>query len=105
MIVAEELDVAWEQVTVTQGDLNPAYGRQMSVGSQSTPSNFLPLRRAGATARAMLVQAAAQTWGVPASECTTESGIGHSCVRRIGARPMASSRQRPRRSRRRRTLR
>ena len=64
----------WEQVTITQGDLNPAYGRQTSVGSQSTPSNFLPLRRAGATARAMLVQAAAQTWGVPASECTTEAG-------------------------------
>lgn len=74
MIVAEELDVAWEQVTIAQGDLNPAYGRQFSVGSQSTPSNFTPLRRAGATARAMLVQAAAQTWSVPASECTTDSG-------------------------------
>jgi isoquinoline 1-oxidoreductase subunit beta len=74
MIVAEELDVAWEKVTVTQGDLNPAYGRQTSVGSQSTPSNFMPLRRAGATARAMLIQAAAETWGVPASECTTEGG-------------------------------
>jgi isoquinoline 1-oxidoreductase beta subunit len=74
MIVAEELDVAWEQVTVTQGDLNPAYGRQSSVGSQSTPSNFAPLRRAGATARALLVQAAAETWGVPAGECTTERG-------------------------------
>ena len=74
MIVAEELDVAWEQVTITQGDLNPAYGRQMSVGSQSTPSNFLPLRRAGATARAMLIQAAAETWGVSASECSTEGG-------------------------------
>ena len=36
MIVAEELDVAWEQVTVVQGDLNPVYGRQMSVGSGST---------------------------------------------------------------------
>src|SRR5215831_17214641 len=74
MIIAEELDVPWEQVTVTQGDLNPAYGRQTSVGSQSTPSNFAPLRRAGATARAVLVQAAAETWGVPAADCTTESG-------------------------------
>jgi isoquinoline 1-oxidoreductase subunit beta len=74
MIVAEELDVAWEQVTVMQGDLNPAYGRQTSVGSQSTPANFLPLRRAGATARAVLVQAAAQMWGVSASECATERG-------------------------------
>jgi len=74
MIVAEELDVAWEQVTITQGDLNPAYGRQFSVGSQSTPSNFLPLRRAGATARAMLIQAACETWSVPASECSTEGG-------------------------------
>jgi isoquinoline 1-oxidoreductase beta subunit len=74
MIVAEELDVAWEAVTIVQGDLNPAYGRQMSVGSQSTPTNFAPLRRAGATARAVLVQAAAQMWGVPAGECTTESG-------------------------------
>jgi isoquinoline 1-oxidoreductase subunit beta len=72
MIVAEELDVAWENVTIVQGDLNPAYGRQASVGSGSTIGNFAPLRTAGATARAMLVAAAAQTWGVPESECTTE---------------------------------
>ncbi len=74
MIVAEELDVDWKQVTIVQGDLNPAYGRQFSVGSQSTPSNFTPLRHAGATARAVLVLAAAETWGVPAAECTTENG-------------------------------
>ena len=74
MIVAEELDVPWEQVTIVQGDLNPAYGRQFSVGSQSTVGNYAPLRRAGATARAMLVEAAAQTWGVAASDCTTETG-------------------------------
>ena len=74
MILAEELDVAWDKVVITQGDLNPAYGRQMAVGSGSTPGNYGPLRQAGATARAMLVAAAAQTWGVPAGECTTENG-------------------------------
>ena len=83
MIVAEELDVAWEQVTIVQGDLNPAYGRQASVGSGSTPGNYMPLRLAGATARAMLVAAAAQTWGVPASECTTErSAVIHAASKR-----------------------
>ena len=74
MIVAEELDVPWQSVTVVQGDLNPAYGRQFSVGSQSTPGNYMPMRRAGATGRAMLIQAAAATWNVPAGECSTESG-------------------------------
>jgi isoquinoline 1-oxidoreductase beta subunit len=74
MIVAEELDVSLDQVTIVQGDLNPAYGRQFSVGSQSTPSNFAPLRRAGAAARAVLVQAAAATWGVPVGDCATEQG-------------------------------
>ena len=51
MIVAEELDVAWQDVTIVQGDLNPAYGRQSSVGSGSTIANYTPLRTAGATAR------------------------------------------------------
>lgn len=74
MIIAEELDVPWAQVTIAQGDLNPAYGRQMAVGSGSTPGNFMPLRQAGATARALLIAAAAQTWSVPAGECTTENG-------------------------------
>lgn len=75
MIIAEELDVPWEKVTITQGDLNPAYGRQSAVGSGSTPGNYGPLRQAGATARVMLVEAAAQTWNVPAGECITENGI------------------------------
>jgi isoquinoline 1-oxidoreductase beta subunit len=84
MIIAEELDVAWDQVSITQGDLNPAYGRQTAVGSGSTPGNFAPLRHAGATARAMLVEAAAQTWDVLAGECTTENGtvIHHASNRR-----------------------
>ena len=83
MIVAEELDVPFDQVTIVQGDLNPAYGRQMSVGSQSTPTNYAPLRRAGATARAMLVAAAAQTWGVPETECATDKGaVVHTASKR-----------------------
>ena len=83
MIVAEELDVAWEDVTIVQGDLNSAYGRQASVGSGSTVGNYTPLRRAGATARAMLVAAAAQTWGVPESECKTErSAVIHAASKR-----------------------
>lgn len=85
MIIAEELDVAWDKVTIKQGDLNPAYGRQSAVGSGSTPGNYAPLRQAGATARAMLVEAAAQTWKVAASECVTESGavIHRSSGRRL----------------------
>lgn len=75
MIIAEELDVQWEQVTVVQGDLNPAYGRQFSVGSGSTVANYVAMRRAGAAARAVLVEAAAQQWGVSASECTTANGV------------------------------
>ena len=75
MIIAEELDVTWEQVTVVQGDFNPAYGRQFSVGSGSTVGNYITLRRAGAAARAVLVEAAAREWGVPAGECTTADGV------------------------------
>lgn len=75
MIIAEELDVKWEQVTVVQGDLNPAYGRQFSVGSGSTVANYAAMRRAGAAARAVLVEAAAQEWQVNASECTTADGM------------------------------
>ncbi|MDY0973727.1 molybdopterin cofactor-binding domain-containing protein [Massilia sp. CFBP9012] len=75
MVIAEELDVAWESVRVVQGDLNQeAYGSQGAGGSNSTPNNYENFRRLGATARAVLVQAAAQSWKVPAAECTTDGG-------------------------------
>ncbi len=73
MIVAEELDAAWADVEVQQAPINEElYGRQFAGGSMSIPSNWMPLRQAGATARAMLLAAAAEQWGVAASELRTQ---------------------------------
>jgi isoquinoline 1-oxidoreductase beta subunit len=75
MVVAEELEVDWHSVAVLQAPFDPAaFGPQSAGGSTSTPSSYLAMRRAGATARTMLVEAAAQTWAVPADECYAESG-------------------------------
>ncbi len=74
MIVAEELDVAVETIRVEQAGADPKYGDQATGGSSSISSLWQPLRRASAQARQMLVGAAARTWGVPASECSTDQG-------------------------------
>lgn len=74
MILAEELDVDWQAVKLDIGRADPAFGNQLSGGSRSVPSSYDSMRRLGATARAMLVTAAAQTWDVPEAELTTESG-------------------------------
>lgn len=79
MIVAEELDAAWEDVRVEQAPIDAAvYGVQFAGGSMSIPMNWDPLRQAGATARAMLVGAAAARLGVsPADLRTQDSHVLH----------------------------
>ena len=76
MIVADELDVAWNDIRVVQADAHPdKYGRMMTVGSSSVRRGaWMGLRQAGASAREMLVLAAAARWGVSADECGTDLG-------------------------------
>src|ERR1700676_2293584 len=71
-IVADELDADWARVKVVQATGDEKYGDQDTDGSHSVVTFFVPLREAGATARLMLVRAAAQQWNVPAEECSTE---------------------------------
>jgi isoquinoline 1-oxidoreductase beta subunit len=78
MILAEELDVPWEQVEVRQSGISEEkYGRQAAGGSRATPAMWKPLRIAAASARWLLVAAAAQRWKVDAASCTTRSGNVH----------------------------
>jgi len=71
-ILADELDADWGRVKVIQGDGDEKYGSQDTDGSHSVREFFDTMREAGATARLMLVRAAAQQWGVPESQCVAD---------------------------------
>jgi len=84
MLVAEELDVEWSDVSISQMPLGIVktadgfawkYGGQGAGGSTSVTDNWDFLREVGATARQMLIQAAAQHWGVDTAKCHTEPGV------------------------------
>ena len=76
MIAAEELDVDWKDVKVEMASHdNVKFGNQFTGGSNSMRAYWKPLRNAGASARQMLIEAAAQAWNVPAAEITTKAGI------------------------------
>ncbi|HEY8133835.1 MAG TPA: molybdopterin cofactor-binding domain-containing protein, partial [Thermoanaerobaculia bacterium] len=79
MLVAEELDADWSKIRVEAAPVDAAYnhtafGMQMTGGSSSTWSEYDRLRKAGATGRAMLIAAAAETWNVDAATCRTQNG-------------------------------
>ena len=80
-LVAEELDADWARMRAEHAPSNPdlyknlAFGMQGTGGSTAMANSYEQMRRAGATARAMLVQAAARTWGVSVEEITVERGV------------------------------
>ncbi|MBB6328375.1 isoquinoline 1-oxidoreductase beta subunit [Algoriphagus iocasae] len=76
MVVAEELDADWKKVRVLQANLDTEkFDRQLTGGSGAMPHSWERLRKAGATARYLLVAAAANEWAVPAEEITTSEGM------------------------------
>ena len=84
MILAEELEVDVDEVEIQQSEADPArYGRQMVVGSHSIQNEFQKMRIMGAAAKEMLMQAAANEWGVPLSECSaSRAQVSHKASNR-----------------------
>ncbi|WP_437965351.1 molybdopterin cofactor-binding domain-containing protein [Sorangium sp. So ce260] len=77
VLVADELGADMARVKIVQGDGDKAYGDQNTDGSRSVRDGYEPMRRVGATARAMLVAVAAKKWRVPAAECVAEQHAVH----------------------------
>jgi CO/xanthine dehydrogenase Mo-binding subunit len=75
MVVAEELDADWDRVRVETAPADPAYGDQVTGGSLSISTRYESMRIIGATARAMLISAAAAGWDGDPAACTTSGGV------------------------------
>ena len=80
MLVAEDLEADWNTIQFEFAPVDPAYnhtvyGIQMTGGSTSIANSYEQMRKAGAAAKAMLLEAAAETWSVPATECRAEKGV------------------------------
>jgi isoquinoline 1-oxidoreductase beta subunit len=75
MMVAEELECRWEDIRIEQADGDPRFGHQSTGGSQSIRRTFEPFRIAGATAKEMLLSAAAIKWGIEIKDCKAENGF------------------------------
>jgi CO/xanthine dehydrogenase Mo-binding subunit len=83
MILAEELEADWKQIEIEQAGASTLFGDQTTGGSASIRTTWDPMRKAGASAREMLIAAAASTWNVPRSACTAEnSRIKHVATNR-----------------------
>jgi isoquinoline 1-oxidoreductase subunit beta len=93
LVVADELDADWKRVRIQQAIGDKRYGDQNTDGSHSIRSFYTAMREAGATARFMLIEAAAQQWGVPAAECETDLHfvVHRSTNRRAGYGELASA--------------
>src|SRR5229473_3032697 len=93
LVVADELDADWKRVKIEQAIGDKRYGDQNTDGSHSIRSFYDAMREAGATARFMLIQAAAQQWGVPAAECETDLHVvvHRSTNRKAGYGELASA--------------
>jgi isoquinoline 1-oxidoreductase subunit beta len=73
MILAEELEADWKQISIEQAGASTLYGDQTTGGSASVRTTWDPMRRAGAAAREMLISAAALEWGVPRASCKAQN--------------------------------
>src|SRR5258707_10340579 len=93
MVAADELEADWSRVRIEQGIGDPKYGDQNTDGSRSIRDFYEAFRQAGASARTMLVSAAAAQWNVPASECVARNHevVHQSSGRAVGYGPLVAA--------------